>query len=382
VTVLDRARELAPAIRDAAQEGEAQRTMPAELVERLRAAGLFHLAMPTGLGGPPEEPETIVKVIEEVSVADGSAGWTVLIGNATFFVAWLESDVAKEILAERPDMVVASSFAPTGQAVPNADGALRVSGRWTFTSGAPHADWFANGVLVMDGDAPRMVGDRVDWRFAWMPASEIEVVDTWRAAGLRGTGSHDTAAADVAVPVERTIAPLFEPARAPEPVFRLPFFSIVNLSLAGFALGTARRALDEFTALAQAKSRRFDGVRMADDETIQIEVLRLEAALRSARSYVFDAVGQLWDGVAGGDPVTLRQRAQVVAAVGQAFRSGLQVVDTAFRLAGGGALYESSPLQRCFRDLHAGSQHLALGHSVERAAGQVFLGLEPKTVFL
>ena len=379
-SILERAQALALLLRDRAAEGEAARTMPADVVEEVRGAGLFHLAMPASLGGPPEEPETIIGVVEELSAADGSAGWTTFIGNSTGFVAWLEPDVARELLAIRPDPVVASVFSPSGQAVPAGDRTLTISGRWAFASGASHADWFANGVVVMDGDAPRMLDSGgPDWRFAWMPAADVEVLDTWHAAGLRGTGSHDTAAAGVPVPEERTFMPFFAPARVDDPLYQLPFFVLILVFGAGFPLGVARRAVDEFRALAQAKSRRTDLRPLAEDETLQVEVARAEAALGSARAYVFDTVGEAWTAVSSGRPVTMKERAGVVSSVLHAFRAGRQVVDTAFGLAGGGALYDSSPLQRCWRDLHAGSQHIAVSIGTERAAGRVALGLEPNT---
>lgn len=161
--------------------------------------------------------------------------------------------------------------------------------------------------------------------------------------------------------------------------YQLPFFSLILAFGGGFPLGVARRALEEFRDLAQRKSRRLDGRPLAEDETLQLEVGRLEAALGSARAYVFDAVGQAWAAVSSGRPVTVYERAGIVSSVVHAFRAGRQVVDTAFTLAGAGALYDSSPIQRCWRDLHAGSQHIAVSIETERAAGRVALGLEPGT---
>ena len=112
MSVLERAQALVPLLRERAAEGEAARTMPTDVVEEVREAGLFHLAMPASLGGPPEPPETILQVMEELSAADGSAGWTTFIGNSTGFLAWLEPGVARELLATRPDPIVASVFAP------------------------------------------------------------------------------------------------------------------------------------------------------------------------------------------------------------------------------------------------------------------------------
>ena len=46
----------------------------------------------------------------------------------------------------------------------------------------------------------------------------------------------------------------------------------------------------------------------------------------------------------------------------------------AFQAAGGGALFDSNPLQRCFRDISAAGQNLMVSQSAYRALGQFKLG--------
>ncbi|HET7652040.1 MAG TPA: acyl-CoA dehydrogenase family protein [Acidimicrobiales bacterium] len=383
--LLDAARKLAPELSERALEAEQQRTLPIDLVDRARGAGLFHLAMPAALGGHESDPITIFEVIEELSRADGSAGWTVFIGNSTAFVAWLEPEVAKEIVASRPDFITTGVFAPTGTARPSgdSDGAYVVDGRWTFNSGCPHADWFMNGVVVMDGDAPRMVGDRPDWRFAFYPASDGEIIDTWHVAGLRGTGSHDTTAAGVRVPIERTIAPFFEPAKFDGPLYRVPFASMLTTFLAAFPLGVARRALDEFAALSLTKARiAGPGAVMAEDEAVQVELARAEATVRSARAYVIDALGDAYDTAVAGGEVSMQQRAATLMATMHAARSARTATDSVFAMSGGGALYDSSPLQRCMRDLVAGTQHLFYNINRWKTIARVQLGMDPATFMI
>jgi alkylation response protein AidB-like acyl-CoA dehydrogenase len=378
--VVDAARRLAPELSERAAEGEQQRTMPGELVDQLRAAGLFHLGLPAALGGHECDPLTIVETIEEISRADGSAGWTTFIGNMTSFVAWLEPAVAKELVARRSDFVVAGAFAPTGTARPDGDDFV-IDGKWGFNSGCPHADWFMNGVVVMGDDGPRMVPPgRPDWRFAFYPAIEGEIADTWHAAGLRGTGSHDVSAAAVRVPRERTIMPFFEPARFDGPLYRLPFPTLLMVFASGFLLGVARRALDEFAVLANKKSRTLPpGPTMAEDPAIQLELARAEAAVQSARAFVVESFGAAWDAVCAGDELSLSQRATTLLATLNAARAGRAGVDSVFGMAGAGALFDSSPLQRCSRDLMAGTQHIILSMNQWKAVGRVVLGLDPAT---
>jgi alkylation response protein AidB-like acyl-CoA dehydrogenase len=381
--VVEAARRLAPELSERAAEGEQLRTMPAEVVDKIRTAGLFHLGLPAALGGHECDPLTIFETIEEVSRADGSAGWTTFIGNSTAFVAWLDPAVAKDLVAQRPDFVVSGVFAPTGRARP--DGAdVIIDGRWAFNSGCPHADWFMNGVFVMDGDSPIIVPPgRPDWRFAFYPANEGEIVDTWHVAGLRGTGSHDVTASSVRVPRDRTIMPFFEPAQFDGPLYRLPFPTLLASFVSGFPLGVARRALDEFAALANKKSRTLPpGPTMAEDAAVQVELARAEAAVRSARAFALESLGAAWDTVSAGDEVSLAQRATTVLAMLNGARAARAAVDSVFGMAGAGALFDSSPLQRCQRDLMAGTQHIILSMNQWETAGRVLLGLDPASYML
>ena len=207
-----------------AGEGDELRTMPADLVTTAKEAGLFRLALPRSLGGLELDPATIIQIIETLSRADGSAGWTVLIGNTTAFFAWLDPAVATEMIAGRPDFASTSMFGPYGQAVPDGEG-FRISGRWPFNSGCPHAEWLQVGVFIMDGQSPRLRDESTpDWRFAFIPRDAAEIEDTWDAIGLRGTGSHHLSISDVWVPSEHVAPLLFEPARHDGPLGKLSLF--------------------------------------------------------------------------------------------------------------------------------------------------------------
>jgi indole-3-acetate monooxygenase len=373
------ARGLADEISASAQQGEQERKMPDELVRRLLSAGLFHLGVPAALGGAECEPSAIIDVVEEVSRADGSAGWNLFVGQSTMFVAWLDPSVAKQMVSENREYLVSGSFAPMGKARTNGED-LVIDGRWSFCSGCSHADWFMQGVMIEDGDEPRSVpSSRPNWRFAFIPSNEAEIIDTWHVAGLRGSGSHDIEAAGARVPYERTIMPFSEPAHFDGPLYRLPFPVVLCASISGFPLGVARRALDEFIALAHGKSHAPPSPPMAEDGHVQLEVARAEASLRAARAYVADAIGDAWESVVRGDDVTMEQRANAVMATLHAAQTARSVVGSMYALAGGSAIYDRNPMQRCARDIEAGTQHLFLGFGQWKTAGRVLFGFEPDT---
>lgn len=371
VDALAAARELAPAIAARAAEGEQIGCVPTDLLERIEKAGLIDLMLPTSFGGLELDPVTVVDVVTELSRADGSVGFTILSLNATFFVAWLDPDAARTVLADRP-RAVATVFAPLGKAYPRPDGGLRVTGRWPFNSGCRNASWFANGVMVQDGDKPAMVPPgRPDWRLVFVPSGDVEVLPTWNVAGLKGTGSNDVRMTDIDVAPEFTANPIFEPARQDGAIFRWSFFALMGVLFAGFPLGIARRALDEFVSLAPHKSR--GSKPLAEEQSIQLIVARSEARLRAAQAYVREVLAQAWDRTLAGDEMTTADRAAVRLATGHAMRAGCEVVDSVFRVAGGSALYDTSPLQRCWRDVNAGSHHGYFSEYHETRVGRAML---------
>lgn len=379
-SALTAARAMAAELDTRAVEGERLRTMPADLVARLRRAGMFGLATPRSLGGAELPAAEIIDIVEEVSSADGSAGWTVLIGNSTAFLAWLDPAVAQTLLNDQSTPVGAAVFAPTGRLIPEGKDRFRLDGQWSFSSGSAHADLFMGGALVMDADGPRRVAGRgPDWRFAVTAASDLTVLDTWDAIGLRGTGSHDVTVAGLCVPVERTMSPMFEPARHDGPLWRLPFFTLVGVTMAGFPLGVARRAIDELVALASTKVRPPGPDPIGHDGDVQVAIAYAEGALQAARAFVFDALGAMWDSALAGDVPSDEQRARFLLANQHAMRVAVDTVDTAMGFGGMSALRPQHPLQRCLRDIHAADQHIYFSQAATKRYAKARLRIEQET---
>jgi indole-3-acetate monooxygenase len=376
--VFARAEALAPEFRARAAEGETNRTMPADLTAKVKKAGLFRLSLPASLGGWEADPITIFDIIEKLSYADGSAGWTTLIGCSLMFMAWLDPSVAAKLLDGNPDICTTGVFAPLGRAVPDGNGSFTVDGRWPCNSGCPHSEWFAAGVLVMEGDHPRIVPpERPDWRLAWFPCADGGIIDNWHAAGLKGTGSHDVAARGITVPEELTCSPMFDPPRHSGPLYRLSFYNLISAHMAGFPAGVGRRALDEFVVAAEGKHRGPSPTSVADDPVVQHRFAVVDGDLRAARAFFIEAIGEAWEKVTRGDPCSLQQRARVMSAHQVLQRAAVAAVDAVLPLAGASAVYADNPIQRCSRDLHAASQHIIFNVDVLKDIGQVALGRTP-----
>jgi alkylation response protein AidB-like acyl-CoA dehydrogenase len=375
---LEAARALAPEIRARAREGERLRTMPPDLAGRVEAAGLFALWLPRSLGGLELDPMTIVKIIEEISYADGSAGWTVLIGTSTALFAWLEPDVARELIADRPYGASTCVIAPTGSAAPGGAGSLTVSGRWAFNTGVRHARFSQVAAVVLDDQGvPRTGDDGVpQWRLAFFPTDRGQIVDTWDSAGLRGTGSHDLVLERLRVPAELFVNPVESEPCHDGPLWRFPVFAYLNVILMGFPLGVARRALDDFADLARTKTRGLGQRKLlADDPHVQVQLAAAEGVLRSARVFAFDVIGRMWDTARAGALLSLDQRAELSLATQHAMQAAVTAVDGVFRLAGASAVYADQSLQRCFRDLHTIDTHTFLSAEARSRYSRHLLGV-------
>jgi alkylation response protein AidB-like acyl-CoA dehydrogenase len=375
------ARALAAPVRDAVEEIERDRRLPASLVGSMAEPGLFRLCVPRSLGGVEAAPATVVRAIEEVARVDGSAGWCLMIGATSALTsAWLREDVAGAIYGD-PRVVTGGVLTPSGMAAA-VDGGFRVSGRWAFGSGIEHCAWrIANCVVLRDG-APRLgAGGVPETRSVIVPAAETAVLDTWTVSGLRGTGSHDFTIADVFVPAERSFSLLGPPFQRGA-LYRFPVFGLLAAGVAATATGMARGAIDALVELAVVKTP--TGSRRALRERVyaQMQVAEAEALLRAARAHLLDTIDEVWQAARAGDEITVRHRALVRLAATQATTSAAKVVDMMYNLGGASSIYAASPLQRHFRDIHAATQHVMVSPSIYETAGRILLGLESDTTML
>ena len=375
--LLQVAREFVPEFSARASEGESLRTMPGDLVDRVESAGLFRLALPRSLGGFELDPLTMLEVVELLSQADGSAGWTVLIGNSTAFFAWLEPSVAAVMIGNDTNFCSTSMFGPLGHATPAGKDAVTISGRWPFNSGCLHSEWLQVGVFVMEGKTPRLRDDtNPDWRFAFVRRDAAHIEDSWDALGLRGTGSHHLTLQGVRIPVEHMAAPIYEPARHDGPLWRLGLFDLAGILMSGFPLGVAHARSTSSPLSAVPSSVGTRPTPWPATITLRCSWPRRRAAcaLPGCMSTT------LWPGcgTVAVPAIALRQtqRAELALAGCHAMRTALEAVDSLYRLAGAEAVFAGHPLERCFRDLHTGSQHIIFSTVREQELPRVLLGID------
>jgi len=371
---LEAAQKLAPLIRSCADETDAARELPRPLFEALADAGLFHLAVPRSIGGGEIDLPSYVEVIEEIGKADASTGWAVNQGAIyATYAARMPREVARAIWMETPRSVVANTPAPTAQAVV-VPGGYRVTGRQGFSTGCRHASWVAAHAQIIENGQVRLEGDQPEMRYFFVPVAEAELLDTWHVRGMRGTGTHHFAVHGVFVPAERTVLSATAPALEPGPLYKIPRTLAFASGDAAVALGMARSCLDAFFELAGAKTPRAMQALLRDQSMVQVNVGQAEAALRSGRAFLVEAVRDIWNEATAGS-VTLERRAVLRLATTHGIRLAAQIIDTVYNAAGATAAYEGNLIQRHFQDIHVITQHLQGRLAHYELVGRHWLGL-------
>src|SRR5688500_11346812 len=172
--VVSRVEALLPAIRSRRDDIERNRQLPDDLAEALRQTEIFTLAVPRAIGGKETRPADIMRVIEKVAAADGSAGWCAMVGIANNGVSGYMNEVgAREVFAD-PMTPSCGIAAPAGMAV-LVDGGFRVSGRWSFASGVAHSKWLWAGCLVTENGKLRMTSHGPEIVHVCLPVAEITI---------------------------------------------------------------------------------------------------------------------------------------------------------------------------------------------------------------
>lgn len=376
-SMLDVARELAPMVRQYADETERIRQLPRPLFEALADAGLFHMMVPRSIGGGEIDLPTYIAVMEELGKADASTAWCINQGGVWgLYSACMRPDVARLIWIDTPRGVVANTADP-GFVAESVEGGFRVTGKGGFSTGCRHSSWLAARARVFDDGKPRLLpSGQQEVRFCLVPAGDATILDTWHTRGMRGTGTNHFTVTDLFVPEERTVSPAARPLTERGPLYVILTGLLFPSGDAAIALGVARAALDALLELAGAKVVHHYSVTMRNQPLIQSTVGHAEADLRSGRALLRETVREVWDAISATGAITLEQRTSLRLATTHAIRLSAGVVDAVYNVSGATAIFESHPIQRYFQDMHVITQHFQSRLNHYELVGRSVLGLD------
>jgi alkylation response protein AidB-like acyl-CoA dehydrogenase len=382
VDYLQRARALAPLLdREAAAIERARRLTPA-VVNALIEGGFYRMLQPRFLGGAELPLAAFTEVIEAIAAADASTAWCLAqCSTCSMAAAYLDRATALDVFGPPDGIVAWGPPAPSEARV--VDGGYRVTGSWNFASGGHQARFIGGQAQVLDRDGNKLTrpNGAAVIRMMLLPYAALRITDMWHVVGLNGTASDSYAVTDLFVP-ERMTFTRDDPAERRESglLFKFSTSNLYSFGFAAVALGIARRMLDDAARLAAEKTEYGSRRAMRDNNVVQAQIGRSEAALRAARRYLIETARDLWAAMAEAPVLTLDQKIEIRLAATWAIEQAAAVADTTYRMVGSSAIFRAQPFERRFRDMHTVAQQLQGRQSHYENVGQVLLGLEPDAV--
>ena len=374
---LARARDLAPSIRARAERTEQDRRVPDETIAELLDAGLFQVLTPKILGGSEIGFAALVEVTVELASACGSTGWVygVLAGHSWMLHLFPEQ-TQREVFAD-PHALTATVFRLGGEVSAEEGGYRITGGEGRFCSGIDFASWVIVGGTVGLPDGGK------ESRFFLVPKSDIEVVDDWFTAGMRGTGSRSIRIGNAFVPTHRSLSLAdMTSGRAPgasfnrSSLYQLSFSDVTPFSIVGAPIGMARgAALSHSAKLSKslAKVAEEDLVNHNFElETLGVAVSDIDMAYATVLS---DA--ERIDRAACSADIPALERARIRKNWGYGVQTARRATNLIFESSGGSGIYSGSDVQRFWRDVNSAAQHQAFGwNGLMVDFGRVLVGLD------
>jgi alkylation response protein AidB-like acyl-CoA dehydrogenase len=383
--IVQRVADIMPVLRANARWGEQNRRLADEVVDAMIDAGVVRLLVPSQYGGYEADAQTVVDVGIQLGRGDGSAAFcATALWAQCWAVAHFPDHVQDEIFGPSPDVRICGTLVPNGRGEITKDGVV-VSGEWSFNSGAWHSQW-----KVLSTFAPNSAGE-IEPIAAVVPMSDLEIIDNWDVAGLRGTGSVTLVAKDVFIPRERfqwmsEVARQEYGASRTEglPCYRGPMVGVLSNINTGKQVGLAQAAREAFLERIHKRAVPHTPYQtQAEWPITHVEVAEADLKIDEAE-YHARRLASLVDYKAyNNEPYTMRERAYCRVAQGRVAELCLDAANIYNLAAGASGIYSSMPIQRIQRDLQAMYLHaIYLPVKNYELYGRVLCGLEPNTLFI
>ena len=355
------ARSLVPVLRERATRQEAARQLLPETIQDLNHLGILRFGQPKRYGGMELDYRAIFDVPYEIGRGCLSTAWNVgNLGIHHWMLALYDERAQEEVWADNPDVLIASGIAyPQGRAR-RVDGGFEISGHWNFSSGVDPSDWNMLAVQVFDGDKV------VDHRMCLVPSDDYEIIDDWQVMGMCGTGSKSVKAEKVFVPEYRALCmytargeATFPGAKVNQsPNYLPPLSAYGSHCIGGAIVGNAQAAVEMTIEAIKARSTNYTGMRMRDFQALQLRVSGAAARVEAARVLARSDCATAQRIAEEGRMPTLEEKLQAKRNIAYAVQICTEAVDALHMLAGANGIYERYPMQRLFRDHHAGMAHI------------------------
>ena len=341
-------------------ETNANRKMLQQIREQVRESNVQRILQPKAHGGAGGPLRDIVDVLTRIGAACGSSGWSVaqyVLHN--YMVAQWPEEGRAEIWGEDPKALVAGILVPSMGRYEITDGGFSVTGRWPWVTGVDTCDWCMVTAYEIDNVSHET------HRHFMIRREEVEIIDTWHAIGLCGSGTNDVMLEQKFVPNHLSLT--MEQLRGGEspggqwhdnPLYLLPSYSIFGLGITSGAVGIAREIASEYKGIVQKKTSVMSEQNVADFSSQQIKFAEANCAADMADQILRFAADE-FQAIAcdeGRVPSDLeRSRCRGLATF--AGNTAMDSAKTVWDLSGALSVLKSSTLGGLYSDLIVANQH-------------------------
>ncbi|HTE15451.1 MAG TPA: acyl-CoA dehydrogenase family protein [Burkholderiales bacterium] len=383
---IDRARALIPFLRKHAAANEKATKLVPEVMDALHENGLLRYIQPKAWGGMELDFVAYFDVPEMLGRGDASTAWVVAnLGSHHRGLTLWPKQAQDEIWGKSPDTLIASGIAFMQGAGRKVDGGIEISGKWGFSSGVDHSEWEQLACVVKDNEGD---GKPVDWMMCQVPRAQFEIIDDWQTLGMRGTGSRTVTCKNVFVPEHRALSMhIANPAHEfpglkihTNSTFRVPTPSLGGHCIAGAMVGNATHMLEQTTDLVKQRSTSYTGAKMRDFQAVQLRVGMAGAKIDAVRVWLRNDCIEAHNIYRAGDKLDMETRLRYKRNAAMGVKLLGEAVDTLYEMLGANGIYDSSVMQRLYRDQHAAAGHISFSTDAQLGPwAQVALGGEFKS---
>jgi alkylation response protein AidB-like acyl-CoA dehydrogenase len=369
--ILAIAKEIGPKFAERARSAGDDDVFVSENYKDLRASGLVEAGVPVDLGGRGADVGQLCAMIRELAHHCGSTALAFAMHTHQVAIPawrWTHQQAApvapllKRVAAERIILLSSggSDWIEGSGKAERVEGGYKITARKVFTSGSPSGDLLMTGaVLEGEPEGPLVLHFGVP-----MKSQHVCVPLTWKALGMRGTGSNDVVIDGHFVPEEGVAL------RRKQGEWHMLFhiISMVAFPIIYAAyLGVAESARD--IALGMAKRR-------AADPHVVTLVGQMETELRAAHYAHAGMIATAERGVPS--PETTNE---IMIGRSLVARHAIAAVEFAMEAAGGAAFFRDNGLERRFRDIQGARYHPMRSGAQQEFAGRLALGLDTARTF-
>ena len=358
LTLLQKARDLQPVLKERAAKCAADAKVPEETIADFKAAGFFKILQAEAYGGYEMDPQVYYSVVIEIAKACMSSAWVLsVVGVHNWQLNLFDPEAAKEVWATDPSVLISSSYAPVGL-VTRVEGGFMLSGCWSFSSGCEHCDWVYLGAVAPAEDGS---WEMENYRTFLLPRKDYKIIKNWDVVGLKGTGSHDIDVEDVFVPEHRTHFMfgdvISDKHKNKPPLYQLPFMQVFSRAVCTATLGALEAALDDYINIAN--NRLVGRVMMRDDADSKRTAAQVKSAIESMKLTMNANFEAMQDSARTGVEISSADRARFRYESAMVADRCIALSSKMLKGSGSGSIRNKSTLLAKHLDMLASQAHVA-----------------------